>query len=164
MKKDEDHVRNEENAKCKRCGRELYNPDSKNAGYCQDCANKDKYARKAWEDRGLAKFCSVCRLMLHDKESIETGKCIVCRIGGGIMDRKDRRLIRGIIVTNVIVVMISIFLWVRYVSYVGILIVTISILSSFVAIRIMANKYGVCEYRFTNNCLVDKAIKKLVKW
>lgn len=80
------------------------------------------------------------------------------------MDRKDRRLIRGIITTNIIVVAISIFLWARYNSYVGILITIISIWASFVAMRIIMNKYGVCEYRFANNCFMDRLIKKLIKW
>lgn len=80
------------------------------------------------------------------------------------MDRKDRKLIRGIIVTNIIVVAISIFLWARYDSYVGALITIVSIWSSFIAVRIMMNKYGVCEYQLVGNCFVDNLIKKLIKW
>lgn len=78
MKKDEKSVENEK--KCMRCGCGLFSRDGIKTGYCQDCANHDKDARKAWEDKGLAKFCSVCGLMLHDKRSIDTGKCTICRM------------------------------------------------------------------------------------
>jgi hypothetical protein len=80
------------------------------------------------------------------------------------MDRKDKKFIKGIIATNIIVVVISIFLWVKYNSHIGILITIVSIWSSFIAIRIRMNKYGVCEYRFANNYLIDRLLKKLVKW
>lgn len=82
MRKGEEHEKEEK--KCNRCGFTLLVLDGRKAGYCQDCANKYKDAREAWEDKGLAKFCSVCGLMLHDKESIETGKCIVCRLNDGL--------------------------------------------------------------------------------
>ena len=80
------------------------------------------------------------------------------------MDRKDRKLVRRIIIINVIIIMISIFLWIRYVNNIGVLITVISIWTSFLVIRIMANRYGVIEYRFANNHLVDRLLKKLVKW
>jgi hypothetical protein len=80
------------------------------------------------------------------------------------MDRKDKRFIKGIIVANVIVVVISIFLWVRYSDNIGVLLTVISVWSSFITLRIIMNKYGVCEYRFVNNCLIDRLLKKLVKW
>jgi uncharacterized membrane protein len=80
------------------------------------------------------------------------------------MDRKDRKLVRAIIVINIIVVMISIFLWVKYANDVGILITVMSIWTSYFVIRIMANRYGVTEYRFAANQLVDRLLKKLVKW
>ena len=64
---------------CKKCGCKLYSSDSVEAGYCAACANHYKYARKAWEDKGLAKFCIKCGTMLHAKESIESGKCDTCR-------------------------------------------------------------------------------------
>ncbi len=65
--------------KCKICGCKLYASASKKAGYCIVCANKDETARKAWEDKGLAKFCS-CGQMLQCDESIIAGMCSVCRI------------------------------------------------------------------------------------
>lgn len=80
------------------------------------------------------------------------------------MDRKDRKLVRAIVVINVIIIMISIFLWMKYVSYIGVLITVISIWTSFILIRIMANRYGVSEYRFAHNHLIDRLLKKLVKW
>lgn len=80
------------------------------------------------------------------------------------MDRKDERFIKGIIATNIIVIVISIFLWVIYSSYIGVLLTVISIWSSFIAVRIIINKYGVCEYRFADNYLIDRLLKKLVKW
>lgn len=63
---------------CKRCGCNLYSSDGVKAGYCTDCANHYKDAKKAWEDKGLAKFCS-CGQMLHSQDSIEAGRCITCR-------------------------------------------------------------------------------------
>jgi hypothetical protein len=80
------------------------------------------------------------------------------------MDRKDRRLVRAIIIINIIVLLISILLWVKYASDVGILITVISIWSSFFIIRILANRYGVTEYRFATNQLMNRLLKKLVKW
>jgi hypothetical protein len=80
------------------------------------------------------------------------------------MDRKDRKLVRGIIIINVIIIMISIFLWIRYVNNIGVLFTVISIWTSFIAVRIMVNRYGVTEYRFANNQLIDRLLKKLVKW
>ena len=65
--------------KCKRCGCKLYFGGSKKAGYCVTCASQDKTAREAWEDKGLAKFCS-CGQMLHCEESIMAGMCNICRI------------------------------------------------------------------------------------
>lgn len=75
----------------------------------------------------------------------------------------DRKLVRGIIVINVIIVMLSIFLWVRYINYIGVLITIISIWISLFVIRIIVNRYGVSEYRFANNDLVDRLLKKLIK-
>lgn len=80
------------------------------------------------------------------------------------MDRNDRKLVRGIVVINAIIVIVSIFLWVRYASHIGILITVISIWTSFIVIRIIANRYGVIEYRFSSNILIDRLLKKLVKW
>lgn len=80
------------------------------------------------------------------------------------MDRKDKKFIKGIIAINTIAVAISIFLWVVYNSYIGVLLTVISIWSSFIALRIIMNKYGVYEYRFANNYLIDRLLKKLVKW
>lgn len=80
------------------------------------------------------------------------------------MDRKDKKLIREIIATNVIVMIISIFLFTRYESNVGILIAIISLWASFIAIRIIVNRYGVCSYGYTSNCFSDRLIRKLMKW
>ncbi len=77
MKNDEKHLEDEK--KCKRCGCKIYSSDSIDAGYCIRCANENKDARKAWEDKGLAKFCS-CGQMLHAPDSIEKGKCSSCQI------------------------------------------------------------------------------------
>lgn len=76
MTNDKKHL--EEEKKCKRCGYKLYSHDSIEAGYCIQCASHDKDARRAWEDRGFAKFCS-CGQMLHLQDSIYDGKCLVCR-------------------------------------------------------------------------------------
>jgi hypothetical protein len=80
------------------------------------------------------------------------------------MDRKDRKLIRGIIAANIIVAAVAIFLWARYNSYIGILIAIISMWTSFTVVRIMMNKYGVCEYYYGGNDLRDRFIRKLMKW
>lgn len=80
------------------------------------------------------------------------------------MDRNDRKLVAKIIIINVIIVILSIFLWIRYASHIGILITVISFWASFILMRIMVNRYGVIEYRFSNNALVDRLLKKLVKW
>lgn len=64
---------------CKRCECKIYSQGSVEAGYCIDCANHNKDARKAWEDKGLAKFCS-CGQMLHSPDGINSGKCDACRI------------------------------------------------------------------------------------
>jgi hypothetical protein len=80
------------------------------------------------------------------------------------MDRKDKRFVKGIVVTNVIVVVISIFLWTRFNSSIGVLLTVISIWSSFIALHIIINKYGAYEYRFANNYLIDRLLKKLLKW
>lgn len=77
------------------------------------------------------------------------------------MYRKDRRLIRGIILVNIIVVMISIFLWVRYDIHAGMLITIVSLWSSFVATRIIMNGHG--AYHCTKSYFVDRLIEKLVK-
>ncbi len=66
--------------KCKRCGCKLYADDSKKAGYCGTCASQDENARKAWEEKGLAKFCSKCGQMLHTESSIITEICTLCRV------------------------------------------------------------------------------------
>lgn len=68
-----------EEKKCKKCGSKIYSQDSIKAGYCIDCANHNNDARKAWEDKGLAKFCS-CGQMLHSPDSIKIGKCSSCQI------------------------------------------------------------------------------------
>jgi UPF0716 family protein affecting phage T7 exclusion len=80
------------------------------------------------------------------------------------MDRKDRRLIRGIILTNIIVVMVSIFLWVRYGRHIGILITIVLMWSSFIAVRIIMNRHGIYAYHCTRNCFVDRLIEKVMKW
>lgn len=71
--------------RCKRCGGKIYSRDSIDAGHCIDCANSHSDSRKAWEDKGLAKFCS-CGQMLHAQESIDIGKCSVCVIRNGTFD------------------------------------------------------------------------------
>lgn len=78
------------------------------------------------------------------------------------MDRKDKKLIKEIIVVNVIVIAMSIFLWARYNNYIGVLITIISLWTSFVAIRIIMNKYGVCTYCYTSNRFKDRLIRKLM--
>ncbi len=68
------------NIMCKRCNCKLYDSDALKVGYCASCAGQDKVARKAWEDKGLAKFCTKCGQMLHCTESVESGKCSICRL------------------------------------------------------------------------------------
>lgn len=80
------------------------------------------------------------------------------------MDRKDRKLIRGIIVANVIVIAISIFLFIRYNNNIGILITIISLWTSFIAIRIIINRYGVCTCGYVSNHFKDRFLRKLMKW
>lgn len=77
MKNNDDYEIEEK--KCKRCGCKVYSSDSIEAGYCIDCANQNKDARKVWEDKGLAKFCS-CGQILHSSDSIKIGKCSSCQI------------------------------------------------------------------------------------
>lgn len=84
MKNNEDNGKEEK--KCKRCNTILIACKSRKAGYCQFCANEDKDARKAWEDKVFAKFCQ-CGLMLHAQESIDTGKCSVCRFKDGLSQK-----------------------------------------------------------------------------
>ncbi len=79
------------------------------------------------------------------------------------MDRKDRKFFKRVIIKNVIVVVFSIFLWIRYGTYIGILITMISIWTSFIAIRIMMNRYGVCEYGYVSNNFRDRLIRKLIR-
>jgi hypothetical protein len=84
--KNENDIHDEEYGKedkrCKRCGSKIYSRDSIDAGHCIECANRHSDSRKAWEDKGLAKFCS-CGQMLHAQESMKTGKCAVCVIRDG---------------------------------------------------------------------------------
>ncbi len=68
-----------DSVKCNECGSKLFSPDSIAAGYCANCASHNDVARKSWEDKGLAKFCSACGIMLHERKSIDEGKCIDCR-------------------------------------------------------------------------------------
>jgi len=77
MKNNEERL--EEEKRCKRCRSKIYSRDSIEAGYCAVCANHNKDARKAWEDKGLAKFCQ-CGQMLHSPDSIKSGKCTACRM------------------------------------------------------------------------------------
>ncbi len=80
------------------------------------------------------------------------------------MDRKNRKFFERVIIKNAIVVAFSIFLWIRYGTYIGILITMISIWASFIAIRIMMNKYGVCEYGCVSKNFRDRLIRKLIRW
>ena len=80
------------------------------------------------------------------------------------MDRKDKRLIREIIAGNVIIVAISIFLWARYNSHIGFLVTIMSIWISFMSIRIIMNRHGVCMYDCSGNCLKDRFVRKLLRW
>ena len=80
------------------------------------------------------------------------------------MDRKDKKLIKGIIAMNIIVIIISIFLWTRYNSCVGILITVISLWTSLIAVRIIVNRYGVCTYGYTSDCFRDRLVRRLMKW
>lgn len=80
------------------------------------------------------------------------------------MERKDRKLIREIIAANVIVAAISVFLWAKYNSHIVILIAIMLMWTSFIAMRIMMNKYGVYEYYHGNGCFRDRFIRKLMKW
>ncbi len=70
---------NLEKNKCKKCGCDVYTPYGVKAGYCAGCANKYEEARNAWKEAGFTNFCSVCGLMLHAQESIDEGKCSICR-------------------------------------------------------------------------------------
>jgi hypothetical protein len=76
----------------------------------------------------------------------------------------ERKLVRDIIVINIMIVIISIFLWFIYSTNIGILITVISMWASFIVIRIIANRYGVTEYHLSDNVLIDRLLKKLVKW
>jgi hypothetical protein len=76
------------------------------------------------------------------------------------MDRKGRKLIKEIIVINIIVIVISIFLLIRYNNNIGILITIISLWTSFTIVRIIMNKYGVNK----SNSIRDRLIRKLMKW
>lgn len=80
------------------------------------------------------------------------------------MDRKDKKLIKGIIAMNIIVIIISIFLWARYNSYVGILITVISLWTSIISTRIIVNRYGVSTYCYNGNCIRDRLMRRLMKW
>jgi len=64
---------------CRKCGIELFASSSIEAGYCSACAGMYEEARKAWEEKGFAKFCSTCGGMLHANESISAGICSLCR-------------------------------------------------------------------------------------
>ncbi len=80
------------------------------------------------------------------------------------MARNDKKLIKEIIAMNIIVIIISTLLWVKYHKYIGVLITVISLWASLIAIRIIMNRYGVCSYSYTGNCIRDRLIRKLMKW
>ncbi len=80
------------------------------------------------------------------------------------MDGKYRRLIRGIVVINIMAVAMSIFLWVIYGSYAGILVVITVMWTSFTVVRIIMSRHRVYEYRCIGNCFVDRLVKKLIRW
>lgn len=80
------------------------------------------------------------------------------------MDRKDKKLIKEIIIANIIVGAISIFLCVRYDNYIGILITIISLWTSFIVIRIIMNRHGALTYCYTSNHFKDRLIRKLIKF
>lgn len=79
------------------------------------------------------------------------------------MDRKDKRLIKEIIILDVIIVAISIFLWIMKGIHIGILISIILFWVSFISIRIIVNKYGIYSYEYTSNSFRNRIIKKLMK-
>lgn len=80
------------------------------------------------------------------------------------MDRRDIRLIREIVAVDIVVIIISIFLWTRYHSDIGILITVVSMWTSFIFIRVVINKRRSLGYHLTDNCSIDRLIKKFVKW
>ena len=80
------------------------------------------------------------------------------------MDRKDKELIREIIAGNAIIAAISIFLWVRYYNHIGFLVTIISLWVSFVSIRIIMNRHGVCMYDYSSNSFKDRFVRKLLRW
>lgn len=90
MKNGEEHL--EEDKRCKKCGCKLYSQDSMETGYCYMCACHDKDAKKAYEDRGLAKFCS-CGQMLHAHDSIESGKCAPCQMADKVRLNKWQKVL-----------------------------------------------------------------------
>ena len=79
------------------------------------------------------------------------------------MDRKDRKLIKEIIIMNAIIVAISIFLWIKYDRHIGFVVSVIILWASFLAIRIMVNRYGVYANGYKNGNILDRLIRKLMK-
>ncbi len=79
------------------------------------------------------------------------------------MDRKDKRLVKEIVVADIIIVIISIFLWIRYNVHIGIIVSIILLWASFISIRIITNKHGIYSLGYKSSSTRDKIIRKLMR-